>query len=67
MSSKNDNASWELVIKPQQHIFNLHLADTWKYRDLLALFVKRDFVAFYKQTILGPLWFFIQPLFTMGV
>ncbi|RYZ44703.1 MAG: ABC transporter permease, partial [Sphingobacteriales bacterium] len=39
----------------------------WRYRDLLALFVRRDFVSFYKQTVLGPLWFFIQPLFTMIV
>src|SRR5262249_46044951 len=40
------------------------LRDVWRYRDLLLMFVKRDFVSFYKQTVLGPLWFFIQPLLT---
>lgn len=54
---------WDLIIQPQESIFHLHLADVWRYRDLLVMFVKRDFVSFYKQTILGPLWFFIQPLF----
>ncbi|TKB98631.1 ABC transporter permease [Pedobacter cryophilus] len=56
--------SWDLEIKPQNNLFELHLADVWRYRDLLGLLVRRDFVSFYKQTILGPLWFFIQPLFT---
>jgi len=60
----NDNESWDLIIKGKQGIFALHLKDLWRYRDLLFMFVKRDFVSFYKQTILGPLWFFIQPLFT---
>jgi lipopolysaccharide transport system permease protein len=55
---------WDLEIKPQNNLFELHLADVWRYRDLLLLLVRRDFVSFYKQTILGPLWFFIQPLFT---
>jgi lipopolysaccharide transport system permease protein len=55
---------WDLVIEPQSSLFDLHLKDIWRYRDLLWLLVKRDFVSFYKQTILGPLWFFIQPLFT---
>jgi len=55
---------WDLVIEPQSSLFKLHLRDVWRYRDLLGLLVKRDFVSFYKQTILGPLWFFIQPLFT---
>jgi lipopolysaccharide transport system permease protein len=58
------NTDWDLVIEPQNSLFELHLKDVWRYRDLLWLFVKRDFVSFYKQTILGPLWFFIQPLFT---
>lgn len=55
---------WDLVIEPQNSLFELHLKDVWRYRDLLWLLVKRDFVSFYKQTILGPLWFFIQPLIT---
>jgi lipopolysaccharide transport system permease protein len=55
---------WDVVIEPQTHLFDLKLKDVWHYRDLLLLLVRRDFVSFYKQTILGPLWFFIQPLFT---
>jgi lipopolysaccharide transport system permease protein len=55
---------WDLTIEPQSSLFDLNLKDVWRYRDLLWMFVKRDFVSFYKQTILGPLWFFIQPLFT---
>jgi|HubBroStandDraft_1064217.scaffolds.fasta_scaffold20554_2 lipopolysaccharide transport system permease protein len=56
--------SWDLVLKPQSSLLDLRLAEVWHYRDLLWLLVRRDFVSFYKQTILGPLWFFIQPLFT---
>jgi len=55
---------WDLIIRPQTGWFDLHLADLWRYRDLTMLFVWRDFVAQYKQTILGPLWHIIQPLFT---
>ena len=55
---------WDLEIKPATQIFNLHIQDVWNYRDLLWLLVRRDFVSFYKQTIFGPLWFFIQPVFT---
>lgn len=52
------------VITPRKSLFNLQLREVWRYRDLLLLFVKRDIVVTYKQTILGPLWFFIQPLLT---
>lgn len=55
---------WDLRIRPHTNWLDLHLADVWRYRDLLWMFVRRDFVSVYKQTILGPLWFFIQPLFT---
>lgn len=55
---------WDLIIKPSNNWLNLHLRDIWRYKDLLFLFVRRDFVALYKQTILGPLWFFIQPILT---
>ena len=55
---------WDLEIKPQSHLLDINLKEVWKYRDLLWMFVKRDFTAQYKQTILGPLWHFIQPLFT---
>ncbi|CAN5349295.1 ABC transporter permease [soil metagenome] len=55
---------WSLVIKPHTNWWDLHLDDVWRYRDLLGLFVRRDFVAVYTQTILGPLWFLIQPVLT---
>ncbi|MEJ7827177.1 MAG: ABC transporter permease [Segetibacter sp.] len=55
---------WDMVIEPHGNILDLKIKDVWHYRDLLWLLVRRDFVSFYKQTILGPLWFFIQPLFT---
>jgi lipopolysaccharide transport system permease protein len=55
---------WDLVIKGHTSLFDVRLNEIWHYRDLLFLFVKRDFVTVYKQTILGPLWFFIQPLLT---
>jgi lipopolysaccharide transport system permease protein len=56
--------SWDTIIEPKSTSLNLGLSKVWKYRDLLLLLVRRDLVSFYKQTILGPLWFFIQPLFT---
>jgi len=56
--------NWDLSIRPHSAWLDLHLADVWRYRDLLWMFVHRDFVAVYKQTVLGPLWFFIQPLLT---
>ncbi|QQS41996.1 MAG: ABC transporter permease [Acidobacteriota bacterium] len=55
---------WSLTIRPKHGWFDVDIAELWQYRDLLYMFVKRDFVSFYKQTVLGPLWFFIQPLFT---
>ena len=64
----NHNASiseeWDIQIKPQTKWFDLHLGDVWHYRDLMLLFVRRDFVAQYKQTVLGPVWHFIQPILT---
>lgn len=55
---------WTSIIEPKRRIFSLNLKEVWKSRDLLLLFVKRDFVAIYKQTILGPLWFLIEPALT---
>jgi len=52
------------TIEAKTSLFDLKLNEVWAYRDLLVLLIRRDFVSFYKQTILGPLWFFIQPLFT---
>lgn len=59
-----DTEQWTEVIEPRTSLLNLRLGDVWRYRDLVMLFVRRDFVSNYKQTILGPLWFFIQPLLT---
>lgn len=55
---------WDIIITPKRSIFALNLREVWTYRDLLSLFVRRDIVSQYKQTILGPLWYFIQPLLT---
>ncbi|MES2837177.1 MAG: ABC transporter permease [Bacteroidota bacterium] len=56
--------NWDLIIKPKIKWYQVDLQSIWKYKDLLFLLVRRDFVALYKQTVLGPLWFFIQPLIT---
>ena len=60
-----ENEDWDIKITAQNNIFDLKLRDVWHYRDLLLLLVRRDFVSFYKQTILGPIWFFIQPVITV--
>lgn len=62
--SQINNDKWDLVIKAKSSVFNIDFSSLWKYRDLIYLFVKRDFISQYKQTILGPLWFFIQPILT---
>lgn len=55
---------WTLIIQPKEKLFHLNLSELKHYRDLIGLLVRRDFVSVYKQTILGPLWFIIQPLIT---
>lgn len=55
---------WDIVITNRSKLFDIDLKEIWRYRDLIFMYVKRDFVTFYKQTILGPLWYFIQPVFT---
>lgn len=60
----DQNDTWLYEISSKKKAFDLNLKEVWRYRDLLILFVKRDITTVYKQTILGPLWFFIQPLFT---
>jgi len=55
---------WDIELTPDSSWCDLKIREVWSYRDLLLLLVRRDFVSFYKQTLLGPLWFFIQPLFT---
>lgn len=62
MKNTNEHMHWTTVIKPEHGLFDLHLRDVIRYRDLVFLFLKRDFVTKYKQTILGPLWYVIQPL-----
>ena len=59
--SEND---WSLVIKPQESLLHVDLGEIWRYRDLCVMMIRRDIVTMYKQTILGPLWFFIQPIMT---
>ena len=55
---------WDLIITPRKKWWDLQLRDVWHYRDLIVLFVRRDFVSRFKQTILGPVWFLLQPLLT---
>jgi lipopolysaccharide transport system permease protein len=62
--ASTDDFEWTLIIRPQYPWFDLRLGELWRYRDLISLFVWRDFVATYKQTILGPLWYLIKPLLT---
>jgi lipopolysaccharide transport system permease protein len=61
---KEVNEDWLYEITPKHKLIDLNLKEIWEYRDLLMLFVKRNIVTVYKQTILGPLWYFIQPIFT---
>ena len=63
-NSENNATPWLFEITPKNKFFSLNLTEVWQYRDLLLLFVKRDIVTVYKQTVLGPLWYLIQPLFT---
>jgi len=64
MIKKNNDSYWTKIIQPRSGWFDLHLKELWRYRDLISLFVRRNFVAVYKQTILGPLWYLIQPIFS---
>lgn len=64
MIETDEPEDWDIEIIAKNNWLDLKLNDIWRYRDLLLLLVRRDFVSLYKQTILGPLWFFLQPLFT---
>ena len=57
--------TWTEVIQPKKSVFQLNLSEIWNYRDLIWIFVRRDIVSVYKQTVLGPLWFFLGPIFTV--
>ncbi|QNB47006.1 ABC transporter permease [Thermanaerosceptrum fracticalcis] len=59
-----NHENWTNIIQPRKGWFDINLKEIWQYRDLIMLFVRRDFVSIYKQTILGPIWFILQPLFT---
>lgn len=63
-NNANNTKTWKFIISPKNNLVELNLKEVWNYRDLLVLFIKRDIVTIYKQTILGPLWYLIQPLFT---
>ena len=56
---------WTMIIRPQEKLWKINLKEVWTYRDLITLFVKRNIVVQYKQTILGPLWYLIQPILTV--
>lgn len=64
---EHKNTEWTNVISSEHSLFKLNLKEVWDYRDLVYMFVKRDFVSSFKQTILEPLWFFINPIFTTVV
>lgn len=61
---QSDDSAWDMIIRPKRHLLDVNLKEIWDYRDLLYMFVKRDIVTVYKQTILGPIWFFVQPIMT---
>ncbi len=60
----NSAQHWDLIVKPKSGLFNLHVAEVWRYRDLISILVRRDITTIYKQTLLGPMWMLIQPIFT---
>jgi len=61
---EEDNEPWDLVLDPKTKWYSLRLNELFRFKDLLLLFVRRDFISVYKQTVLGPVWFFIQPIIT---
>lgn len=61
------NEDWDIVVKPKSSLLKLNLKDVWAFKDLIFLLVKRDITSVYKQTILGPLWMVIQPIFTTAI
>ena len=64
LSGSEVDERWDINITGNKEPFKFNLLEIWKYRDLLSMFVKRDIITVYKQTILGPIWFVLQPLFT---
>jgi len=64
MNTEEITQEWESEIKSEDLLFSINLKEVWDYRDLLFMLIKRDYISFYKQTILGPIWFFVQPILT---
>jgi len=62
-----DHETWTEIIEPQGKWYDLKLREVWQYRDLIQIFIRRDVVSVYKQTILGPIWFFLGPLMTVFI
>src|SRR4051812_30283186 len=60
----DNQEDWDLEIKPKTRLVDFNVKEVWRFRDLMWLFVRRDFVAQYKQTVLGPIWHVVQPLLT---
>jgi lipopolysaccharide transport system permease protein len=58
---------YDLIIRPKRHAFDIDFKEIWQYRDLLRMFVKRDVITVYKQTVLGPIWFIVQPILTTAI
>ena len=67
MNAEVENIKWDTEIKPRTGLFDVNFQEIWRYRDLWSLFVKRDIITSYKQTVLGPLWFFIQPILSTAM
>jgi len=67
ISTAGQEEEWDLIIKPQTSLLEIPWRDIWHYRDLLKMFVKRDVITVYKQTILGPIWFVVQPILTTAI
>lgn len=65
MKEEVENGQWTTVIKPRNSLFEVNLKELWQYRDLISLFIKRNIITQYKQTILGPVWYVIQPALTV--
>ena len=64
-TSSTSDDHWDMILEAQRTLLDLRLGELWRYKDLVMLFVRRDFVAVYKQTIFGPLWYLIPPLLTI--
>jgi len=66
-TTQNTEQSWSLIIRPKDRLLSIDFKELWRYRDLYLLFVRRDITTLYKQTVLGPLWFFITPILSVIV